>query len=621
MERKLAVILVADIVGYSAQMERDEAGTYARVTARRREVFEPEIARHNGRVFKLTGDGLLAEFSSAVQAVECAVALQEALAARNAGVPPAEAILARIGINLGEVIVDGDDRYGEGVNIAARLEQLADPGGICVSDKVAREVEKKLAFGFESMGAQKVKNIAEPVVAYRVSRAAGPRARAPGRPSKRWMAWTAALMGVALTFAAVAFLWWPKPQGAALQGPVSLAVLPFETGSAGPDQDYLTKGVAEMIAVTLGSSPDLGFVIAPVDKDVDATTDMKALAGELGVDLLLAGNIKTDAGEIAFEGRLLNGKTGGVLSEISQDVAGGDLVGLQYRVASDVLAGVAAASGSAQASGLDPGWSRISDSPEAYALSLRANEVFNGPTFNAAVDAIELLDTGLQRYPQSVWLRVRKADLLSIRLLDLPQERRWSEAETAWALLSGVPNPSELSLIEQWYVHMMRALAGPNATGDFSTALRDAEAAHRLSPGLPNAHLRMSDIAASAGRGDLAIAWAQVGVTPDRPPSDAQRNAIATALLVAGRPEEALAEYEQVNDWCLSCKVVALVRTGRLDEARELVADIQRDRRFISIEWVRTLPTGRQPAMAEPYLTAWLDDLRKAGLPETGPPE
>jgi len=169
MERKLAVILVADIVGYSAQMERDEAGTFDRVTARRREIFEPAIARHQGRIFKLTGDGLLAEFGSAVQAVECAVALQAGLAERNQALPDAEPILARIGINLGEVIVDGDDRYGEGVNIAARLEQLAEPGGICVSEKVAREVEKKLAFGFEAMGAKKLKNIAEPVQAFRVS--------------------------------------------------------------------------------------------------------------------------------------------------------------------------------------------------------------------------------------------------------------------------------------------------------------------------------------------------------------------------------------------------------------------------------------------------------------------
>ena len=154
VDRKLAAILAADVVGYSALMERDEKGTYERLKAGRKELFEPEIARHHGRVFKLMGDGMLAEFGSVVDAVECAVSLQRGLAERNAEVPDDQRIQVRIGINLGEVIVEGDDRYGEGVNIATRLEQLAEPGGIWVSGKVAKEVEKKLAFGFEPMGAQ-----------------------------------------------------------------------------------------------------------------------------------------------------------------------------------------------------------------------------------------------------------------------------------------------------------------------------------------------------------------------------------------------------------------------------------------------------------------------------------
>src|SRR5512138_1069734 len=169
MERKLTVILVADVVGYSALMEADESGTFERLRARRKELFEPEINKHHGRIFKLTGDGLLAEFTSVVDAVECAVTLQRGMVERNASVPEGKRIEVRIGINLGEVIVEGDDRYGEGVNVAARLQQLADPGGICVSGKVSKEVEKKLAFGFEPMGEQQMKNIAEPIPCFRVS--------------------------------------------------------------------------------------------------------------------------------------------------------------------------------------------------------------------------------------------------------------------------------------------------------------------------------------------------------------------------------------------------------------------------------------------------------------------
>src|SRR4030095_5077987 len=152
MERHLAAILAADVVGYSALMERDEAGTFARLRARRRNLFEPEIEKHHGRIFKLMGDGLLAEFASVVDAVECAVALQRGLTERDASVPEDERFQVRIGVNLGEVIVDGEDRYGEGVNIAARLEELAEPGGIYVSGKVSKEGEKKLAFGFEPLG-------------------------------------------------------------------------------------------------------------------------------------------------------------------------------------------------------------------------------------------------------------------------------------------------------------------------------------------------------------------------------------------------------------------------------------------------------------------------------------
>src|SRR5262245_36217681 len=191
MERRLSAILAADVVGYSALMEQDEAGTFDRLRAHRKELFEPEIEKHHGRIFKLTGDGLFAEFASVVDAVECAVSLQRGLAERNANVVEDQRIDVRIGINLGEVIVEGDDRLGEGVNIAARLEQVAEPGGICVSGKVTKEVEKKLAFGFVPMGEQRVKNITEPISVFRVKLDGVPRrtaVRKRERPKWTWAA-------------------------------------------------------------------------------------------------------------------------------------------------------------------------------------------------------------------------------------------------------------------------------------------------------------------------------------------------------------------------------------------------------------------------------------------------
>src|SRR5262245_30136258 len=179
-------------------MERDEKDTHERLVAGRKELFEPEIALHHGRIFKLMGDGLLAEFGSVVDAIECAVSLQRGLAERNANVSDDRRIQVRIGINLGEVIVEGDDRYGEGVNIAARLEQLSDPGGICVSGKVAREVEKKLAFGFEPLGLQRVKNMAEPVEAFRIKLDGAPHKRVAPYKAGRILPWVAgvAVIGI-----------------------------------------------------------------------------------------------------------------------------------------------------------------------------------------------------------------------------------------------------------------------------------------------------------------------------------------------------------------------------------------------------------------------------------------
>src|SRR5262245_43104391 len=168
MERRLSAILAVDVVGYSRLMESDEAGTFERLRAHRKDLFEPEIAAHHGRIFKLTGDGLLAEFGSVVDAVECAVLLQREMAERNNGMLDGKRIDVRMGINLGDVIIEDEDRHGEGVVIAARLQQLADAGGIAVSGTVADHVKHKLALRFEPRGEERLKNIAEPVKVYRV---------------------------------------------------------------------------------------------------------------------------------------------------------------------------------------------------------------------------------------------------------------------------------------------------------------------------------------------------------------------------------------------------------------------------------------------------------------------
>jgi adenylate cyclase len=177
-QRHLAAILAADVVRYARLMEQDEADTFARLRTHRKELFEPEIEKHQGRVFKLMGDGLLAEFGSVVDAVECAVVLQRGMAERNSGVPKEQRIDVRIGVNLGDVIVEGEDRHGEGVNIAARLQELAEPGGICISQQAFDQVETKLDLAYEDLGEHLVKNIVKAIHVYRV---AGEGARAARR--------------------------------------------------------------------------------------------------------------------------------------------------------------------------------------------------------------------------------------------------------------------------------------------------------------------------------------------------------------------------------------------------------------------------------------------------------
>ncbi len=227
--RRLAAILAADVVGYSRLMAADEAGTLAALKAHRKELIDPKTAEHSGRIVKLMGDGALVEFASVVDAVECSVTIQQGMGERNADIPENRQIVFRLGINVGDIIVDGDDIYGDGVNIAARLEGLAEPGGICVSGTVFDQVKGKLDLGFEDMGPRTVKNIAEPVRVYRV-RLAAPEAGGPDAAP-------------------------------ALPDKPSIAVLPFSNMSGDPEQEYFADGMAEDIITALSRMPWF-FVIA-----------------------------------------------------------------------------------------------------------------------------------------------------------------------------------------------------------------------------------------------------------------------------------------------------------------------------------------------------------------------
>ena len=223
IQRRLAAVMAADVVGYSRLMETDEAGTLAALKSRRRQVLQPLVTRHHGRVFKVTGDGVMVEFASAVNALQCAIDVQHAMADANATLPEELHIVLRIGVNLGDVMVDGSDLYGDGVNIAARLETTAEPGGILISGTIYDHVRNKINVDFEDLGAQTVKNIALPVRIYRVS----------GTPP------VVTSKSVAIT---------DKP---------SIAVLPFTNMSSDPEQEYFADGLAEDLITDLSKVPGL----------------------------------------------------------------------------------------------------------------------------------------------------------------------------------------------------------------------------------------------------------------------------------------------------------------------------------------------------------------------------
>jgi TolB-like protein len=283
VDRRLAAIFAADIAGYSRLMGADEEGTLRQLKAHRKELVDPKITEHRGRIVKTTGDGMLVEFVSVVDAVRCAVDIQRGMLERNSGIPAEKRIQFRIGINVGDIIIDGDDIYGDGVNVAARLEALADPGGIMVSRVVHDQVQDKLGFEFDDMGEQAVKNIARPIGVHRVHLTEQlPRSIAPAGKTER----------------------------AASERP-SIAVLPFANMSGDPEQEYFADGISEDVITGL-SKLRWFFVIARNSSFAykGKAVDVKRAARELGVRYVLEGSVRKGGNRVRITTQLIDAATG-----------------------------------------------------------------------------------------------------------------------------------------------------------------------------------------------------------------------------------------------------------------------------------------------------------------------
>ena len=466
--RRLAAILAADVASYSRLMGADESGTLQALKAIRAELIDPTIAAHSGRLVKTTGDGLLVEFSSVIDALRCATEVQTSMAERNASVPADKRIEFRIGVHQGDVVIEDDDIFGDAVNIAARLEGLAEPGGICVSARVRGDAAGKLDLAFEDMGQQELKNIGRPIRAYRV--AMERRADAADEPA-------------------------PLP----LPDKPSIAVLPFANMSGDPEQEYFADGMVEEITTALSRIRWL-FVIARNSSFTykGQAIDVKQVGRELGVRYVLEGSVRKAGGRVRITSQLIDALTGTHLWADRFDGSLEDVFELQDNVAITVAGvieptlQVAEAARSAQ---------RPATDATAYDLYLRALAAFFPVTREGVITALKCIEQAVaidpHYAPALAWTAVCHLRLISEGWVEQPEAHRAKAIELAHqALQAGESDPGVLA-------NAALVLAQFGEDIEVMTGLIDR--ALTLNPSFARGWFRSGLIRIYAGQHDLAI--------------------------------------------------------------------------------------------------------------------
>jgi TolB-like protein len=544
-QRRLAAIVSADVAGYSRLMGRDESGTLAALKTLRRELIDPKIDEHGGRIVKTTGDGLLLEFASVVDAVRCVSEIQAAITAHNAGIPAERRIEFRVGVNIGDIILDGDDIFGDGVNVAARLQELAAPGGICVSGRVQEDVRGKLDIAFEDAGEQQLKNIAWPVRVHRV--------KAKGATSA------------------------VSPQ-LALPDKPSIAVLPFQNMSGDAEQEYFADGITEDIITALSRIPSL-FVIARNSSFAykGKAIDIRQIGRELGVRYVLEGSVRKAGQRLRITGQLVESETGSHLWADRFDSVLEDVFDLQDRVTVAVAGAIEPSIGQAEIRRANR---KPTENLQAYDWLLRAigeRQLYSRDSCDRAIGmarrAIELDPRYAQAYAYlAVWVMIRWIN-------------GWMEdeaAETAEGVrfahlaVQLAPNDSVvLTLAALALGHLNRDLANaipwldraialnPNSAlalglgalvrtfaGDYATAIDHADRAMRLSPFDPSSNV----FSLARGISHLlqrqlpeAVAWLRKSAQ-DNPHNASTFLWLGSALAHAGQMEEARVAIRRLLD-------------------------------------------------------------------------
>ncbi|MCH8002220.1 MAG: tetratricopeptide repeat protein [Proteobacteria bacterium] len=585
VERKLTAILAADVVGYSRLMGEDEAGTLARLKSLRKELVQPKIAGGRGRIVKLMGDGLLAEFPSVVEAVRCAVDIQQDMAGREADLPDERRIRLRIGVNLGDIIVEGSDIYGDGVNVAARLEGLAEPGGICISGKVYEEVRNKLPTAFEDLGEQEVKNIREPVRVYR---------------------WTEAAAD-------------PMPGMAGAEGVLplpdkpSIAVLPFTNMSGDPEQEYFADGMAEDIITDLSKISGL-FVISRNSSFAykGKAPDVRQVGRELGVRYVLEGSVRRAGDQVRINTQLIDAETGGHLWAERYDGVMTDVFALQDEVTSKIISALAVRLTGAERLNL----ARMpTEDLEAYDSFLRAERGLFSQNSKGLAEALSLYHRATKIDPMfaRAWagharaaVDVWRFDWFDVMPGHAARRQAYDSAARALSL-----DPSSARAYSVLAILQM-------VDGRYDEAIESARKAISLNPNDADSHLNLALVLSYGGEHDKAVRAMKAALRLNpKPPSGVYRLS-GFILLMAHRYEQAInllikARNTTPSDPSHEELAMAYAQLGRLDEAKAEVDGMLKLWPAANLTYYRVLYAHHK---REEDLDFRIAALRKAGLPQ-----